>query len=219
MVSTITGTVVKSSKDVSVGIGFAQKDESSPLMIKLVRDDGLFAATDLVPGLEALEVNGQDVVGKSAKEAANLLRSADGEVSVVAKGIVSKATKEQKTTPVGISIRKDPMSGSIYISAITENSLFVGTDLKVGQLVIAINRIPCPETLQDAIAIVREAEGALTIVSVDPHMDETQEHAPVSKETDVVEQEPRSVPSAEGEEIKPEKKDGWLASLFSMCFY
>jgi C-terminal processing protease CtpA/Prc len=199
----IIGSVTKASKDDKVGIAFTQATLGAPLIIKLIREDSLFSKTDLTPGLLVLNVCGVDVVGQSAKHAADILRSAEGEVTVVAapvkRGVAATAEKEIADMAVGVSLKKDPKLGVIVISQVTDGGLFDETGLAKGQVVVAINGEPCPATTTDAIKIIKDTVGTLSIVAEDVEED-VEEPAPATEQAPAVEETPRALPTTEGKE-------------------
>lgn len=200
----ITGIVTKPNKEAKVGIAFTQTTSEAPLIIKLIREESLFAATDLTPGLLVLNVCGVDVTGQTAKDAADILRVHEGEVSVVAanvkRGVVATAEKGIVEDPVGVSMKKDPILGVIIISQITQGGLFDETGLATGQVVVAINGNPCPATTKEAIMIIRQTVGKLSIVAEDVERDVVEEATPEVEAT-------TPTPMPEGKEETPEGED------------
>lgn len=242
MVSKITGTVHKEDVETKMGIAFAQMKDSNVMTIKYIREGGLFAATDLVPGLQVVSIAEKSVSGISVKEAADLLRNAPAgaDVSVVAKGILGKVEKETKDTKCGISLLRDAETDNIMVTSMAEGGLFSSTDIKVGQKVIAINGQECPKSTKEAIKLIREAEGTVSVVTVSLE-EEEEEEAPKEEEEPVAAEEespatkheeepvPEQAPERTFSEDNPadvtvdsssEKKKGgsWLESLWSICF-
>jgi C-terminal processing protease CtpA/Prc len=181
MMTVITGSGTKPTKDAKAGIAFVQATSKAPLIIKLIREDSLFSHTELKPGLLVLSVCGIDIAGQTAKDAADVLRAAEGEDTVVAatvkRGVVATAVKGIAEDTVGVSIQKDAKLGIICISEITDGGLFDKTGLAKGQVVVAINGSPCPATTKEAIIIIKETVGKLSIVTED--VEEAVEWCPV----------------------------------------
>jgi predicted metalloprotease with PDZ domain len=194
----ITGTVTKDTKEDKVGIAFTQATNEAPLIIKLIREESLFSHTELQPGLLVISVCGIDVVGQTAKDAADLLRNAEGEVTVVAanvkRGVVATADKETADQSVGVSMKKDTKSGVVVISQVVDGGLFDETGLAKGMSVVAINGYPCPSTTKDAIMIIKETVGKLSIVAEDVE-EPVEEEAPAEQAP-----VPESAPTPEGKE-------------------
>merc|ERR1712161_16228 len=70
-----------------LGIAFERVSEDKAMTIKVIREDSLFAGSDLVEGLIVASAAGKDMEGMSPKDAADALREAPGgeEVSLVCK--------------------------------------------------------------------------------------------------------------------------------------
>merc|ERR1711865_1129040 len=108
----ITATVVKEETTSKLGMGFERVSEDKAMTIKVIREDSLFAGSDLVEGLIVASAAGKDMEGMSPKDAADALREAPGgeEVSLVCKGAVlpSKRTRRKrfkKEPKIGISFK------------------------------------------------------------------------------------------------------------------
>lgn len=160
--STITGSVLKDTKDSLVGIAFSQEPSDAPLAIKYIYQGGLFDSTDLVPGLKVVRINDIDVSGKSAKEAAELIKQLEGIVSVTADGVRATVEKPAKSSKVGISLTNK--SKFVIISRINPQGLFASSGLRVGQRVVSIAGYVCPPSAAAAIKIVQNAH-ILTIIA------------------------------------------------------
>jgi C-terminal processing protease CtpA/Prc len=161
----VTGTVTKESKDSKVGIAFTQS-KRTPLIIKKITEDGLFASSKLKEGMFVLQVNGQDVHGKSAEDSINMLREAEGECTVTAvSGVGASMVKESKESKVGITFGQKPSKkDDVLITSIKEDGLFGKSKLKVGQKVLIVNGKECPKDVKEAITLLREASGRVSIV-------------------------------------------------------
>ena len=57
----ITAHAVKEYNDSKVGIAFSRSNIDTPLVIKLVRDDGLFADSALRAGMTIVSIMGQEM--------------------------------------------------------------------------------------------------------------------------------------------------------------
>jgi hypothetical protein len=77
---------------------------------------------------------------------------------------VATAEKTSFDTYVGISFFKS--SDEIHILDIDRDGLFAGSDLKIGQKVLAINGQECSNAVEDVEILLGNAQGPLTIVAV-----------------------------------------------------
>jgi C-terminal processing protease CtpA/Prc len=157
--------VQKESPETHFGITLSQKTGSSQIVINNIVASGPFAKTELIVGLQVVEINFVGLSDKSVADAVNLLKEAPvGEISMVACGHVATAYKKTKATKVGISIQKSRRD--MIIQNIAEDSLFANSGLKAGQRISSINGKDCPSKSDKAIQIIRESVGALTIVAL-----------------------------------------------------
>lgn len=160
-----TGTKV--SQDAKLGISFTRTSPASPLTIKSIKDDSVFANSDLRAGMIVHAVMGQSMTWETPKEAADLLRLADaGSVTLEAIAYVAEIVKSDKAAKLGISLKNSTTKPGIFIAAISETGAFAGSELATDQKVIYINDIPCPSNVKEAIALVKQAEGTLKIVTI-----------------------------------------------------
>jgi C-terminal processing protease CtpA/Prc len=209
----ISATVVKQETSSKLGIAFERESEEKAMKIKLIRDDSLFASSQLVPGLVVVSAAGEDMDGKTPKDAADALRNAPGgeEISLVCKGSVVTIKKDKprlfkKAPKLGISFKSTTAHpGKVFISNIKEDSKFAGTDVAVGHQVLAINGKPCPPKVDDAVELLK-GSNEITLVTLDPEDEkvipkpkEEPEEAPV----DVAEEKKEDL-DAEG---KPQDED------------
>mmetsp|Transcript_54450 Transcript_54450/g.132144 ORF Transcript_54450/g.132144 Transcript_54450/m.132144 type:complete len:277 (-) Transcript_54450:501-1331(-) len=188
MAQLITATVVKEERSSKLGIAFEREGEGKALRVKLIREDSLFAGSELVPGMIVVEAAGIDMVGKTPKDAADAMRGAPGgeEVSLVCKATFSstampesepetkkagrfsfrkKASKKKTDTEppkLGISFKSSTAQpGKIFVGNIKEDSKFASTNLKVGHQVIAISGVVCPDNVTDAVALLKEKQASM----------------------------------------------------------
>jgi C-terminal processing protease CtpA/Prc len=78
--------------------------------------------------------------------------------------------KLSRETRVGISLRqKERHRGPVTIANIDEMGLFGASNnhLRMGQRVVAINGIPCPPLVAEAVQLIKDTLGTLTIVTAD----------------------------------------------------
>jgi hypothetical protein len=157
----------------------------------------LFDKTDLRAGMIVDTIQGVDMTWKTPKDAADELRGADaGEVSIIAKCMVGEIDKDSKDAKLGISLKNSTTCDGIFISKISEEGAFAGSELAPGQKVLYINGVECPKSTKEAIMLVKEAEGKLTIVCI---------------KTDLARPE-GSMPVAEADRVDPRARDNGRGS-------
>eukprot|EP00980_Cylindrotheca_fusiformis_P000542 scaffold133_cov115-Cylindrotheca_fusiformis.AAC.2 len=166
----VVATVFKESKDQKCGIGFCQDDPDDPITISSLSEYGLFKNTGLRIGMQVVSVNGTDVDGFTRKKAIQLLRDAEGELTVVAQSnvvtFVATVFKQSKDQKSGIGFRQNSPDDPITISSLAEDGLFANTDLRIGMQVVSVNGTDVDGfTRSKAIQFVRDAEGELTVVA------------------------------------------------------
>eukprot|EP00980_Cylindrotheca_fusiformis_P001476 scaffold345_cov134-Cylindrotheca_fusiformis.AAC.87 len=168
--SGVIATVFKESKDQKCGIRFRQKSPDDPITILSLAEDGLFANTDLRIGMQVVSVNGTDVDGFTRRKAMNLLKHAEGELTVVAQfvaaSVVATVFKESKDQKCGIHFRQKSPDDPITISSLAEDGLFANTDLRIGMQVVSINGTDVDGfTRRKAMKLLKHTEGELTVVA------------------------------------------------------
>ena len=82
--------------------------------------------------------------------------------------VTARIFKSNKKTKMGLSLKNSTVMKGVFITNLKENSLFGETDLEEGMKVLSIQDKPCPEKLEDAVAMLRHALGDLVIVAVKP---------------------------------------------------
>ena len=160
----LAASVKKPSKESKVGILFYQKKSGNKVLISKVKPDGLFRNSGLKPGQTLISINGTPCP-PTATEAVELVQRAAEDVTIIAASIIATAEKSSKDAKAGISFGKGP--GYICIAAISKGGLFASSSLQVGQKVIAVNGNECPSEVKEAIELVRNTEGKLTLETVD----------------------------------------------------
>lgn len=98
------------------------------------------------------------------RDAAAEILNSPGSISMTAEGFVGNAWKPRKS-PTGI-VLKDSEDGSIFISQIRPDSIFLGSDLKVGMELVAINGDPCPKPAWRATHTLQRSTGKVKIVAI-----------------------------------------------------
>lgn len=163
----VTAKVTKESADTKCGISLKEMDES--IYLSHVDPKGLFAETDLDVGLRLVRVNHREMNGRSATEALDVFKQAEGTLMVYAEnaGFYNvTAIKDEPNDKVGIKLRSQ--GHNIFISSFAPDSLFAKTELKEGFRVISINGNFCRGlTPIQAIQFFIEAEREVTIFAED----------------------------------------------------
>jgi hypothetical protein len=126
--------------------------------------------------------------------------------------VMEKAFKKTSDTKVGLSLKKCSKTDSIVIFAIAQEGLFAFTDLRVGQRVVRINGMTCPESLMEAIQLIRDTTGSVYIEteSSTPERDTPLDHVATvlpkkKRKSKEASQEPRKVPPSDVEVEQPSK--------------
>ena len=208
----VSATVVKEQTDSKLGIAFERESETTAMRIKLIRDDSLFASSQLAAGMVVVSAAGEDMEGKTPKDAADALRSAPGgeEISLVCKGAVITVKKDKpkrfkKAPKLGISFKSTTAHpGKVFVSNIKEDSKFNGTDLVVGHQVLTINGLPCPPKVADAVELLKTRD-EITLVTHNP---EDEAYTPPPKEE---EEEESAMEESAPAEVAEEKKEEVLS--------
>jgi len=115
----VTGTVYKQTKEQKCGISFQRETLYDPIVISRIRPDGLFASSALAVGMQVLRVNEIPVDHMSSSEAIQLIKDAEGRVSVAA---------ENRTLAVAeaVCINAAPVMGYIIMKKVDKSYSFHG---------------------------------------------------------------------------------------------
>jgi len=232
----ISATVVKEETSSKLGIAFERIAEDKAMTIKMIREDSLFADSDLCEGLIVASAAGKDMEGKSPKDCADALREAPGgeEITLVCKGAKVSIQKDKKKLfkkepKIGISFKSTTSApGKIFISNIKEDSKFFGTDLTIGHQVLAINGLKCPEKVTEAVELLtKKGLDSITLVTIAPEdeivvpkaMEEPADVAEEKKEEADDKPDPESEPTdaAAEEDLTPEGNKTILDTMFGVC--
>jgi len=84
------GIAIKESKDQRAGITLKQDNPADPVTISGLREDGLFAKTDLKVGMQVMSINNVPAEGMTKSQAIQMIKSAEGKVVVVGAPATSK---------------------------------------------------------------------------------------------------------------------------------
>jgi len=159
----ITVTVTKDTPGAKCGINV--KNVDGTILVTNINPTGLFADTELKAGMKIVRVNKKEAAGLATTDAMKLFKQAKGEVTVTAEyvGYVGVTVyKEKKDAKVGIKVKEK--DGNIYVSSIGEDSLFAGTDLKVGMKILTVNKNEVTGlTPFEAIDFFKSAEGVVQV--------------------------------------------------------
>merc|ERR1712238_639122 len=221
----ITAIVVKEETSSKLGIAFERVSEDKAMTIKVIREDSLFAGSDLVEGLIVASAAGKDMEGMSPKDAADALREAPGgeEVSLVCKGAVVTIEKDKKKRfkkepKIGISFKSSTSApGKVFVSNIKEDSKFKGTDLTVGHQVLVINGQTCPTKVNDAedeIVVPKEKEES---VNADDVVEEKKEDISEGGTRPDPDQDEQGKEDEQEEDLTPEGNKTLLDTMFGVC--
>lgn len=240
----VTATVIKEETGSKLGIAFERESEVKAMKIKMIREDSLFANSQLAAGMVVVSAAGEDMEGKTPKDAADALRNAPGgeEIALVCKGAVITVKKDKpkrfkKPAKLGISFKSTTAQpGKVFVSNIKEDSKFNGTDLVVGHQVLSINGKPCPPKVTDAVEMLKTSD-EITLVTHDPEdekytpppKEEEEEESAAASETAppaMVEEKKEEVPGGEEsekpaeaaqEDLTPEGNKNILDQVFGVC--
>ncbi|CAJ1935230.1 unnamed protein product [Cylindrotheca closterium] len=160
----VTVKAIKTSKDDMAGVGFSRKSKSSPLILARVDKIGLFGNSPLIPGLIVQKINGRDMTWVHPKDAAAEILKAPRSISITAEGFVGNVWKPRKT-PTGV-VLKDAEDGSVFVFQMRPDSIFLGSDIKVGMEVVAINGSPCPKPAWRATHALQRSTGKVKVVAI-----------------------------------------------------
>ena len=159
---------IRDTVDSKYGISFCRKTTDSPIIIKEVRKDGIFASHGLVPGMVVKAVNGVDVQWKRPTEAATLLAQSEvgQEVSLTVESFTGTVHRSNKYQKWGLTLKNSTKMSGIYISGIEDDGLFAATELEPGMKVIRINGKRCPREARDVIQMVAQTGDDLELIAV-----------------------------------------------------
>jgi len=176
--ASLIATVRKSTKETKVGLTLVQK--AGYISVLNIAPQSLFSHTYLREGQRVVSINDQEFNADVA-EAVGLVKQTEGLLKVVAVDVVTRKSyrvpvdkseghvtvtfkKESKDDRVGVRVIRSHQ-GHIVVSHIAEDGLLAGSELQLGQRIISINGTPCPDLTTDAMKLVKEADGDVTIVA------------------------------------------------------
>lgn len=167
----MTVTVISGIRDTvesKYGISFSRKTTDSPLIIKEVRKEGIFASRGIFPGMVVKAVNGQEVQWKRPAEAATLLAQSNigTEVTLTVESFTGTVHRSNKYEKWGLTLKNSTKMSGIFICGIEDDGLFAATELTSGMKVLRINGKRCPREAKDVISMVSQTGDDLEIVAV-----------------------------------------------------
>ena len=118
--TSIVATVTKESKEQKCGIGLTNKNPGKgPAMVTNIAEDGLFAGSPLVVGMEVKTINDKHVANSS--EAIAVLKEAEGQITVVADVV-------ETPTPTAGKASAAPTSASVAMIS-SEDGVAITRDM------------------------------------------------------------------------------------------
>jgi C-terminal processing protease CtpA/Prc len=190
-------SVKKENPEARLGIVLGQRPGSAQIIIKDISSDGPFAKTELVPGLQLMEINLQGLAGKTVHHAIRMLRQASGDIIVVARGQIVSVYKTSRETKVGVTIQEKRLRDGpcdFVIQKLSDDGLLAKSGLQPGQRVSALNGSPCPSDIKKTIQFIEDTVGHLMIVALESEAvkAEEEQHPPVNgSKTMETKKEPR----------------------------
>eukprot|EP00934_Nitzschia_sp_Nitz4_P009252 Nitzschia sp. Nitz4//scaffold245_size28976//5406//11384//NITZ4_008071-RA/size28976-processed-gene-0.18-mRNA-1//-1//CDS//3329543878//9242//frame0 len=173
---TFSVEALKSVSNSQLGIELDILPGTNELIVTEISEESPLADADprFQVGIQILQINQVNVQGSehvppmTPKQAvAVLLALPLGPVVLQCRGLVATAEKEFPETRVGIALQKNPFLGYVRVFSVSDTGLFARSGLLVGQRVTAVNGVICPPESLEAITRLKDAEGPISIVTVD----------------------------------------------------
>jgi hypothetical protein len=171
----LSATVYKHSRDAKIGIALLDK-ENVGVTVKRIEPEGLFGSSGFQVGDQLMSVSSESCEGLDSRGVAELMRKADGIVTVVVRApngradrVSSMVMKQSSNSRVGIGFRN--RSGKLVVSSVAEDGLFAHSLLNAFDTCISINGIACDENINATAAatIIRTSSSFVTIVAKTRH--------------------------------------------------
>jgi hypothetical protein len=165
----ISVSVHKSTEDTRLGISFSNPT-GCELIISNIADQSLMSKSPLAAGFVVHSINNIPCREFTKQQALDLIISRVGEIRLMAQDrtgnayyAVGMAYKPTPRASLGLAFRSG--GGSLSLSNIRADGLFLNSVLNSGDKVIAINRIPC-EHMQpsEAVALTQKNSEKITIL-------------------------------------------------------
>jgi C-terminal processing protease CtpA/Prc len=174
-------SVKKENPEARLGLVLAQRPGSAQIIIKDISSDGPFAKTELVPGLQVMEINLQGLAGKTVHHAIQMLRQASGDILIVARGQIASVYKTARETKVGVTIQEKRLKDGprdFVIQKLSDDGLLAKSGLQPGQRVSALNGSLCPSNTNNIIQVIQDTVGHLMIVALESEAVKAEEEQP-----------------------------------------
>ena len=163
----IVNSIHKESKEVKAGIRFTQ-DNNGLIRVQGIVPDSLFAtnAPEIQPGMIIFSINNVQCTGKASSEVAQLIREAEGTITIL-------AYEQLSTTAERIVIHKetekvDPgmVTSHIYFQEVPPDSLFQSAErIQPGTRIISINDVKCDgKTPSEVTQLINDIEGPVNML-------------------------------------------------------
>lgn len=171
----LSATVYKSSPSAKTGIALIDTTNVG-VTVKRVEPAGLFGVSSFQVGDRLMSVNNESCEGLDSKGVADLIRNAEGIVTVVVRArsgrsdrVSSMVMKESPDARVGIGFIK--RGGKIVISSIAEDGIFAHSLLNVSDTCLSINGVACTSNtdVTTAAESIRAAPSFVTIMAKTRH--------------------------------------------------
>ncbi|CAJ1935156.1 unnamed protein product [Cylindrotheca closterium] len=169
----VVAKITKSTKEDKIGIKVVRSLQDR-IAISSITEGSLLSTTDLAPGQFIVSINGIPCP-PTKDETVKLIRDSIGSLEIVASSSMGLAIKPTVATKVGITIGRT-ISNEMIIIDVKKGSILESDAvwaLRQDQRVVSINGVDCPDNTQDAIALIRNCVGDLTVVAVDRFKQQT----------------------------------------------
>lgn len=165
-VGLVMASANKATKESMMGITLRKGLQEGKVVISHISDKGPMAGKGFNVGQWIVSINNESCP-TDPREATAKVKSLEGNVTIVASNSVATVRKPSRDSNVGISLSLYKKS-DVAIYSIDANGLFGNqSELQAGQKVVSINGEKCPSTVAEAIRMIKDCEGDLTIVAVD----------------------------------------------------
>lgn len=160
-------TIVTKKTNADVfGITFRKNAKDAPLIVKSFTKNGMFQGSELRPGMVVIQINEKDATWMTPTEAVRELQHAEpGEVSITTEGYTGKAFKPNAGPSLGLAVTSSAVREGVFIVGVDPASDLARSELRSGMQVILINGKPCPLKAEDAVDLLDESEGEVTILA------------------------------------------------------
>jgi len=153
----LSATVHKSSPDSPVGIALMDNTDVG-VTVRRIEPDGLFAMSSFQIGDRLISVNSESCEGLDSRGVADLIRKAEGIVTVIVRApngradrVFSMVMKESPDARVGIGLKTS--HGKLVVSSIAEDGIFAHSLLNVSDTCLSINGVACTSDTNATIAV------------------------------------------------------------------